>query len=483
MGSERSFDVIVVGGGLAGLTCAARLAQHEIRVVVTEAGPDERYPCNSRIASGSFNLAHSDPTLDAEHLRAAILGETDGTADPGLAAAVASHAGAAMQWLRQQGVRFIKVTRAGRDASWSMAPPRPATPGFGWQGRGPDLTLQCLAKALRANGGTMALATRAQRLLFEHGRCSGIAADHNGNATELRAPAVVLADGGFQGNAELVRRFISPRPESLVQRNSRSGKGDALLMAEAAGARLSGTDKFYGHLLAQDALSNDRLWPYPTIDTLASGAVVVDRSGRRFLDEGIGGVAMANVIARLDDPLGAVTVFDQGQWMSLGRSEFTPPNPYVETCGGSKLSAPSIGELADALAVPRQALVDTINGYNSAIASGEGSALSPPRSPGRLFSVLKSSAARSPLSPINEPPFHAIRLAAGLTYTMGGIAINARTEVIGRDGKALPGLYAVGACTGGLEGGPLAGYIGGLCKALSLGFIAAETLTANQHAD
>jgi fumarate reductase flavoprotein subunit len=482
MEPEPSFDAVVVGGGLAGLTCATRLAQQGRRTLLIEAGDDERYPCNSRIASGSFNLAHSDPTADADTLRAAIMDQTEGTADPALAETIAKTAAPAMQWLRAEGVKFIKVARAQRAASWSMAPPRPATPGFGWQGRGPDLALQTLTKSFQSRGGRIALGTRARGLLLEGGRCAGVAVEHAGKSAELRARAVVLADGGFQGNPDLVRRFISPRPDGLVRRNSGSGKGDALLMAEAVGARLSGTDKFYGHLLAQDALRNDRLWPYPTIDTLASGAVVIDRSGRRFMDEGIGGVAMANIIARLADPLAATTVFDQTQWMTTGRLEFTPPNPYVESCGGTVHSAPSVAELADAIGVPRQALADTIRDYNNAIGGNNLSALSPGRSPGRHFGVLRSAATRTTLAPIKDPPFHAIRLAAGLTYTMGGIAINARTQVLGRDGAPIAGLFAIGACTGGLEGGPMAGYIGGLCKALSLGYAAAERLGVQELA-
>jgi fumarate reductase flavoprotein subunit len=63
---------------------------------------------------------------------------------------------------------------------------------------------------------------------------------------------------------------------------------------------------------------------------------------------------------------------------------------------------------------------------------------------------------------------------------MGGIAIDERTRVIATDGKPVVGLYAAGACTGGVEGGPMAGYIGGLCKALSLGFIAADAIAADE---
>jgi fumarate reductase flavoprotein subunit len=139
---ENEADVVIVGGGLAGLTAGGRLAQQGHRVTVVEAGADDRYLCNSRIASGSFQLAHSDPTLDAATLREAIIGDTEGAADPELATAVAAVAGETMQWLRAEGTKFIKVSHGGKGASWSMAPPRPATPSFGWEGRGPDLADQ-----------------------------------------------------------------------------------------------------------------------------------------------------------------------------------------------------------------------------------------------------------------------------------------------------------------------------------------------------
>jgi fumarate reductase flavoprotein subunit len=476
---DADADVVIVGAGFAGLTVANRAIQQGKRVIVLEKGTDERYLCNSRIASGSFNLAHSDPTAGAEALREAIMGDTEGAADPAIAGAIAAAAGPALAWFRAEGAKFIKITRAGRGtASWSMAPPRPATPGFGWEGRGPDANLRCLAKNFTGCGGTLALGSRVRRLLMENGDCVGVEIERGGARHEMHARHVVLADGGFQGNLDLVRRFISPRPEALVQRNARSGQGDALLMAEAIGARLTGTNRFYGHLLVQEALTNDLLWPYPTIDTLASSAVVVDRAGRRFLDEGIGGVAMANLIAGLDDPLSATTVFDDEIWNTSGRAEFTPPNPYVVSSGGTLTTAGTLADLAQAVGVPADALTATIDGYNRAIESGNVASLQPPRAPGRMFGVLRSSATRTALKPIVKPPFHAIKLCAGITYTMGGIAIDGQARALAQDGKPIPGLLAVGSCTGGAEGGPMAGYIGGLCKAISLGYVAAETIGA-----
>jgi fumarate reductase flavoprotein subunit len=269
-----------------------------------------------------------------------------------------------------------------------------------------------------------------------------------------------------------------------VQRNAQTGQGDALRMAEAIGAKLTGTDRFYGHLLVQEALSNNLLWPYPTIDTLASSSVVVDRSGQRFLDEGMGGVAMANRIAQLEDPLSAMTIFDHAIWESAGKLEFTPPNPHLPECGGTLTKAASLDELARAMDVPADALTETIAAYNNAVQTDKVESLQPGRTPGRMFGVLRSSSTRTPLRPIVEPPFYGIRLCAGITYTMGGIAIDARCRVQHRDGGVIEGLYAAGSCTGGHEGGDVVGYTGGLAKAFSFGFIAGGAMAAalGEHA-
>ncbi len=250
------------------------------------------------------------------------------------------------------------------------------------------------------------------------------------------------------------------------------------MMAEAAGARLTEAGSFYGHLLARDSLTNSRLWPYPTMDTLVGGAIMVDRHGRRFLDEGLGGIALSNALARSDDPLAATAVFDQAIWNSAGRVELVPPNPQLLTAGGTLLSASGLAALATEIGVPVDNLQHTIATYNQAVAAGEGGRLDPPRSSGRMFGESRGSGKRVSLMPIAMPPYYAIPLVAGISYTMGGIEIDARARVIGKDGAAIPGLYAAGSCTGGLEGGPLGGYVGGLMKAAGLGLIAAEEIGA-----
>src|SRR5712692_3235749 len=155
-------DLAVVGAGVAGLTAANRGAELGCRVVVLEKSEDERYLCNSRIATGVLNVAHTDPHSDPAVLRRAIDTDTEGYAAPALADALAAQSGRSMQWLRAEGARIIKVAIQGK-SRWVLAPPRTMSAGLDWKGRGPDVTLQALGANLKRRGGTLMLGTRATR--------------------------------------------------------------------------------------------------------------------------------------------------------------------------------------------------------------------------------------------------------------------------------------------------------------------------------
>jgi fumarate reductase flavoprotein subunit len=189
-------DLAVIGAGVAGLAAANRAAELGCRVVVLEKG-DERYLCNSRIATGVLNVAHHDPHSDPAVLRRAIDNDTEGYAAPALADALAQIAGRSMQWLRAEGARIIKVPIHGK-SRWMLAPPRALHAGLDWQGRGPDVLLQALVENFKRRGGSLVLGARACELRMEGGRCVGIAAETSGGSLGVSAPAVLLADGGFQ---------------------------------------------------------------------------------------------------------------------------------------------------------------------------------------------------------------------------------------------------------------------------------------------
>jgi len=461
-------DVAVIGGGIAGLTAANRAAQLGLQAAVLEAGAEERYLCNSRFTGGAFHVCMESALAEPAVLERRIGDAIGPFVAPSLARAVAADARRAVDWLAAEGTRTIKAGPRG----WQdrvLAPPALPRAGLHWPGRGGDVLLRRLEANLRRRGGTLIRGARADALAMTAGHCTGVTANGPNGRFTLQAGAVVLADGGFQGDADLVRRFISPRPESVRQRGAGTGRGDGLRMAEAIGVALCGMDSFYGHLLCQDALQNDALWPYPWVDELVVAGMAVDRAGARFLDEGRGGVHVANLIARQPDPLLATAIFDQAIWDGPGKAAVVSANPHLVRASGELITAGTVAALAERLSMP--ALGATVASHNAAVASGQLGSLTPPR-----------SAHAGPPMPIAKAPFYAIRLCAGMTYTMGGIKIDAESRALWPDGQPVAGLFAAGATTGGIEGGPNIAYLGGLTKAAGTALRAAEAIARDRQA-
>jgi len=456
------FDLAAIGGGFAGLCAAVRGAELGLRTVVLEAGTGENYLCSSRWAGGIFHVSYHDVKLGRDELLAAIDRQTDGETDPELAAAIADDAGRTVDWLVQQGAVFTQ----GSAVSWhrfTLSPPRAAVAGQDWRGRGPDRMIDVLRERLEERQGRMLLGTRVTAVRVEHGRVVGLAArDMNGDVA-ITADAVVIADGGFPGDVELFRRYIGPRPDRVLMRHAGTALGDGLRMAEVAGAALVNLDRFYGHLQSRDAMENEGLWPYPQIDAVAAAAIIVDREGQRILDEGRGGIAITNDLARLDDPLCGTVICDAAIWETAGKAAQIPPNPQLLAGGGTLHQAATLAALADLAGLPAEALAETVVSYNAAIRDDRLASLSPPRS-------TRSGQPRA----IETAPFFAIPICAGITNTMGGIAIDEHGCVKRADGSIIAGLYAAGGTTGGLEGGGALGYVGGLIKACVFGLRVAE---------
>jgi fumarate reductase flavoprotein subunit len=461
--SERlHFDLLAIGGGFAGLCTAARGAELGLRTAVLEAGGEEGYLCSSRWAGGIFHVSYYDVKLSPDELLAAINRQTGGEADQELAAAVAADAGRTVDWLASQGAVFTAASPIGWHR-FTLAPPRAAVAGQDWRGRGPDRLLGELRRRLHERQGRLLLGARAASLRLENGRVVGVTAHQDGQVLDIDAGAVVVADGGFPGNSGLFRKYIGQHPDRVLMRHAGTALGDGLKMAAEAGAALVGLDRFYGHLLSRDAMENQRLWPYPQIDAVAAAAIVVDQRGDRIIDEGRGGISIANDLARLDDPLGTTVICDAAIWETAGKTAQIPPNPQLLAGGGTLHRAETIPALAEAAGLPPENLAATVADYNDAVRFN------------RLSTLLPERSARSGAVPrIEMPPFFAIPICAGITNTMGGIAIDGHGRVKRPDGSAIVGLYAAGGTTGGLEGGGALGYVGGLIKACVFGLRAAE---------
>lgn len=464
MANPQRFDVAVVGAEVAGLVAAARASELGLRVAVLERGIDDDYMCNSRITGGVFHIGMNNILLDPPVVRQIIEKAAHGHSDPELADALANNARRVIDWLRSQGVQFIKGPTP--DMNAVLSPPKLAQFGLHWKGRGGDVLLRTLGERLAERGGIIMRGVSARDLIVKGGKCVGVVIERDAREEEIEAGAVVLADGGFQANLEMVGNYISPAPEKVFQRNAGTAFGDGIRMAARAGAKLVDLDCFYGHVLHREAFTNDNLWPYPMIDLLAMAGMVVDAEGRRFVDEGLGGIYVANAIARLADPLSTTVVFDDRIWNGPGRGWILTPNPNITVAGGTILEADDLANLAAKANLPADGLSATVAEYNKAIENGTLAKLRPARSPNGATDAM----------PIKVPPFRAIPTCAGITYTMGGIAIDGSARVLRPDGVAIEGLFAAGSTTGGLEGGPLIGYTGGLSKAATTGFLAAESI-------
>jgi len=455
-------DVAVIGGGVAGMVAAGRASEGGKRVIVLEARPEELYTCSSRLTGGVFHCALNDIQTDPDKLEQVIV-DTCAPSNRALARVVAQDTIRSVRWLQTQGVRFIR----GSPDPWHafvVAPPSLGLMGDGWKGRGGDVLLRTLESKLIERGSMVRRGSRARKLVVENGAIAGV----EGEGFAVRAPAVVIADGGFQMNPDLIGKAITPAPDRVVQRSGRTGFGDGLNMAVEAGAAITDDmSGFYGHIVSRDALQREEITLYPWLDELARVALAVTPDGRRFCDEGLGGTYIANKMAALSDPASTTVVWDNAAWEGPGRNRFLSPNPTLDKVGATVHRADSLEELAHMAGLEVGGFLDEVARYNAAVDSGDFSKLTPDRTPTKF----------KPLA-IRQAPYAAAPAAAGITHTFGGIVVDEHARALRPDGQPVPGLYAVGASCGGVDGGPKIGYVGGMSKGAATGLRAAEHITA-----
>jgi succinate dehydrogenase/fumarate reductase flavoprotein subunit len=431
-------DVLVAGAGMAGLCAGLAAAEAGARVLVLEKGPA---PGGSmRMSGGTVWTAPSMEVME----RWAPLGDrarqqtlVDGI-DDGLA------------WLAGHGI----------PRTFDIENPRQT-------GAGIDVEVMTagLVAAIEARGGEVRTRSALRELVRDaDGRVTGVVAALGGRRTEIAAGAVILATGGFGGNKELVARYITPNAETMLLRANPRSVGDGLLAALDAGARTSpNLATFYGHTMPLV----DDLPPTQWVATTAyytQDAVVLNARGERFFDESI---SMADEqapahIARQPGGI-AVVILDDRVYRHAAGEQQSSTEPAANWDRAAAAGAPhaeawTLEELAAAIGAwgfsPIGAL-DTLRAYNAAIAAGTAADLPVARRGNRIGVVT--------------PPFRALAVRAGITFTLGGVDTDVAMRVLDRDGEVIPGLYAAGADAGGTYQG---GYMGGLVLGLVHGGIA-----------
>mgnify|MGYP001627432216 CR=1 FL=1 len=249
---------------------------------------------------------------------------------------------------------------------------------------------------------------------------------------------MVLACGGFEGNAEMMTRYVGPRSMYLrpVCKGAYYNRGEGITMALAAGAAGSGDFGSY-HAEPVDPRSGIA---EPSIFIFPYG-ILVNLEGCRFTDEAPGTVdAHYEPVTR--------RIFEQTRgtaWVVLDARHQRIPNYRLGIrTDKPPVVAQSLGELADKIGVPVAALERTVRDYNDACVPGEWKPLELDGLATRGLSPPKSNWAM----PLDQAPYHAYPIISSNVFTFGGLKIDPSARVLQGDGEPMPGLYAAGEIVG-----------------------------------
>jgi len=462
-------DIAVVGAGMAGLTAGVRAVERGADVVVLEKG--ERPGGSMRLSAG---LLWSYETLAGAR-------ENVPKGDPALQRLVVDNLDDGFDWLAALGIDLQEPPVELPTGDVVTAP----TPGANCRKFDSDeLTLTMVEMIER--GGDLLLETPMTGLRTDgEGRVTGVDARGPDGPIHVTADAVVLATGGFHGNVELLQRHVTPHVENLWIRANPWSTGDGLEAARDVGARATGgMHTFYGHNLAAPPADVTPDTFLELTQYYGPFAVAIDRQGTRFTDESESDLehTLAQDTAReaggrayyvLDADLYEDDVFSMGR---VGTIVERSAEAGAEVLRADTLEG--LGDELDRAGVDGSAAVATLRSFNEAVREGSTDRLNPPR----------QAHART----VDTPPFYAVAVQPGITFTMGGLAVDERLRVLSRlrsssslfeyeehvetlETRPVPNLYAAGVDIGGINH---RGYMGGLAQALVTGKRAVDTITA-----
>lgn len=399
--SLPELDVLVAGGGNAGLCAALSAAEAGARVAVVESAPRAFRGGNSR---HTRNLRTVMPEYPPEEFFGDLLRVTEGRTNEDLARLAIESSAGAVEWMRARGVRF-----------------QPALEGTRQLGRtnlfflgGGKALLNAYYKAAEARRVQVFYETEVAGLNFSGGVFESATVISNGRTREIRARAFVAGSGGFEANLDWLRQIWGERAENFLIRGTPYNKGKVLRLLLDAGAEPAG-DPAQCHAVAIDARAPKFDGGIVTrLDSIPMG-IVVNRNGQRFYDEGedlwpkryaIWGRLVAEQPGQI-----AYSIFD-----GKVRGRFLPSVfPAIE--------AATTAELAAKLDVP---LESTVAEYNRAVRPGT-------FDPARLDDCRTHGLAIEKTHwalPLDTPPFSAYPLRPGITFTYLGVKLTREAAVV-----------------------------------------------------
>lgn len=427
---EKEADVVIIGAGGAGLSAAVSAYEHGAKSVIIV----EKMPFiggNTLRAGGAYNAA--DPEVQkAQGIEDSIEKHIEQTYEGGhkvgnldLVTVMCTNALDGVHWLADMGLEWKEKIGSVVGSKWPRSHQTEKPLGTGY--------ITVLGNKVKELGGEILLNTKASELIVEDGKVVGVKAEGIDTDYTIRGnKGVIMATGGYAGNPEMVREYLSDGvytkenlPEKLVSTNHPGATGEGILMAQKIGADV--IDMQHIQLLP---MPGDRFGPSINVED----SFFINKEGKRYVKEDGGRDEIC--LATLAQTDGQYFMITNAQIVPENRKTLSGENLDVLIAKGIVVEADSVEDLAEKIGVPADALKETIDTFNGYVEKQEDPEF------GRTVWGKK----------IEKAPFYATLRYPALHHTMGGLHINTEAQVLNKDGKVIPGLFAAGEVTGGIHG-------------------------------
>ena len=417
---NKSADIVVIGAGGAGMAAAMQAVQNgATNVVILEKMPQTGG--NTIRTTGGMNAAATElqATEGIEDSVQLMIEDTmkggKNLNDPELVKVLAEKSADGVKWVTENGGDLSEVGMFGGASVKRIHKPT------GGSAVGPMLVKMFNENMDKLNIPVL-LETKADQIIVEDGKIAGVKASNKDGEFTIDCKAVVLATGGFAGNAEMVVEY-NPALTGFGTTNHAGATGDGIAMAKELGAQLVDIEQIQTHPTV-----------HPETQTMyteavrGNGAILVNKEGKRFVNELLTRDVVSEAILAQTDKESYI-VFDQKVRDGLSAIE-----KYISA--GIIYEADTIEGLAEQIGVDATALKATMDTYAGYQAAGNDAEF------GR----------ESMEEPLTTAKYYAGLCAPAVHHTMGGVKINTNTEVLKEDGSSIPGLFAAGEVTGGVHG-------------------------------